>query len=151
MKTVRRVLLPLLLLAVGATGVEAQQKAYSIPVSKKIVRLEVQIPDGHWIKGAVLEGDQFRVEDRDLKFAMAFIPVVKETGVQVRTFRIEKNANGDERMSFVENLDSGLGDAVYTKKDVYTEKGKASLTFGVRVVKVVEPPADADEHSPAKN
>lgn len=143
MKTVRRVLLPMLLLAVAATGAEAQQKAYSIPVSKKIVRLEVQVPEGRWVKGAVLEGDQFRVEDRVSNVAMAFIPVVKESGVQVRAFRIEKHENGDESMRFVENLDSGLGDASYTKK--------APGAFGVRVVKVVEPSAEADDHSPAKN
>lgn len=140
MKNACRLAVAFLMLAAGTAGAKAEQRAYSVPVSQKIVKLEVQVPDGHWIKAAVLEGDQLRVEDRDLKVVMAFIPVTKDGAVRVRAFRIEKHKDGDESMHFVEDIDSGVGETAYTKK--------AAASFAVRVVKVVESPA---EGYPAKN
>jgi hypothetical protein len=135
MRNACRLTLALLLLLASAIGAKAEQKAYSVPVSQKIVNLEVQVPDGHWIKGAVLEGDQFRVEDHDLKVTMAFIPLTKAGGgVLVRVFRIEKHEDGNESIHFVEEIESGLGETAYTKK--------AAAAFSVRVVKVTEPPAE---------
>jgi hypothetical protein len=136
----RWVMKKLLLLTAAAVLLAAPaaraEKAYSVPVSDKIVKLELQAPDGHWIKGMVLEGDQFRIDDSVLKLSMAFIPVTTERGVRVRVFRIEKHGK-DESMHFVENIETNLGDTAYTKK--------ASVGFGIRVLDVVKPPANSKE------
>lgn len=114
------------------------EKAHSVPVSDKIVKLEIQAPDGHWIKGMVLEGDQFRIDDSALNLSMAFVPVTTERGgIRIRAFRIEKHGEGNESMHFVEDIDTNLGDTTFTKK--------AKVGFGVRVLDVVKPPVDAKE------
>lgn len=75
-----------LLLAGSVAGAE---KAQSVPVSDKIVKLEVQAPDGHWIKGMVREGDQFRIHDSALNLTMAMVPIITERGIRIRTFRVD--------------------------------------------------------------
>jgi len=131
----RKLYLPTVLtcLLVGIAGIaHAQQKAYSVKVSDKIVRMEIQAPDGRWIKVAVQEGDQARITDRDLKLDMAFIPVRQDGGVRIRVFRIETHPSGDESMHFVEDFDTKVGDIGYTKK--------ATSTFAVKVLEIKDPP-----------
>jgi len=125
-------------LLVGAAGTaQAQQKAYSVKISDKIVRMEIQLPDSHSVKVAVHEGEQARITDRELKLDMAFIPVRQDGGVRVRVFRIETHPSGDESMHFVEDIDTKIGDAGYTKK--------AGGAFTVRVLEVKEPSARSNE------
>ena len=117
MKNVCRwsVVLVVLLSLAGAAHAQAE-KAFSIPVSQKIVRFEAQAPDGHWIKGAVLEGDQFRIEDHSLSQAVALVPVAKDDGVLFRIFRIEKHGTDGESMHFVEELEMRPEETAFTKK-----------------------------------
>jgi hypothetical protein len=128
------------LLAAGV--VHAQQKAYSVQVSNKIVHMEIQVPDGHWIKVAVQEGDQARITDRELELDMAFIPVRQDGGIRVRAFRIEKHQGGDESMHFVEEFDVNIGYISYTKK--------AAGTFAVKVIQVSAPPPDSSKGAAEK-
>jgi len=130
------------LLIVGAGAVSAQQKAYSVRVSDKIVRMEIQVADGRWIKVAVQEGEQARITDNEMKQDMAFIPVRQQDGFRVRVFRIEKHPTGDESMHFVEEIDTKIGDIGYTKK--------APSTFSIRVLQVGDPINASHENTPAK-
>jgi hypothetical protein len=132
MKRNRVVLLAALALAVPAAGVQAQQKAYSVPVSNKIVKLEIQVPEGRWVKAMVQEGGQVRVEDQSLNLTMAFVPILQDGGIRVRAFRVENRGNGNESMHFIENIDTRTGDTGFTKK--------AAGAFAVKVIEVVVPP-----------
>src|SRR4051794_39207818 len=130
------------LLVATAGGAHAQQKAYSVKISDKIVRMEIQVPDGHWIKVMVFEGEQARITDRELNLDMAFIPVRQDGGVRVRAFRIQKYPSGDESMHFVEEFDTKIGDVGYTKK--------VAAPFAVKVLEVKDSPArdPLDERMP---
>lgn len=121
-----------LLLFSGATHAQTE-KAFSVPVSQKIVRFEAQAPDGHWIKGAVLEGDQFRIEDHFLGQAVALVPVAKDDGVLFRIFRIEKHGADGESMHFVEELEMRPEETAFTKK--------APSSLSIRGVSIGEPKA----------
>jgi hypothetical protein len=116
------------------------EKAQSVPVSDKIIKLEVQAPDGHWIKGAVREGDQFRIEDHVLNVTMALVPITTDSGIRFRTFRIEDRGEGNESMHFVEEFETGLGETAYTRK--------ARIGLGVKVREVVVPKEDLDPRTP---
>lgn len=127
-----------LLLAGSVAGAE---KAQSVPVSDKIVKLEVQAPDGHWIKGMVREGDQFRIHDSALNLTMAMVPIITERGIRIRTFRVEDRGEGNESMHFVEEIETSIGETGFTRK--------ARFGLGVRVLEVVTPKADLDPRIPA--
>jgi hypothetical protein len=142
MKKAWLVVMSTCLLATGARAAHAQQKAYSVKVSDKIVHMEILVPDGHWIKVAVQEGEQARITDPELKLDMAFIPVRQGVGIRVRAFRIEKHPSGDESMHFVEEIDTNIGDIGYTKK--------ATSAFAVKVVEMITPPAGSSSGLPAK-
>lgn len=135
--------LTVLLLVSGELPIKAEQKVFSIPISKNIVRLEVQVPDGHWIKAAVLEGDQLRVEDQSLKVAVALIPVIKDGNLLVRVFRIEKRETGEESMHFIEQIEQGFGETSYTKL--------TAATFSIRAAGVNEPPQNNFNQPATKN
>ena len=143
MKSSRRLALAFTLLTICAVQGKADQKAFSVPVSKKIVRLEVQVPDGHWIKAAVLEGDQLRIEDHSLKEIVALIPIIKSGNLVVRVFRIEKHEAGEESMHFVEDIEQGFGETSYTKK--------TTATFSVRSIGTNEPSRDSNGRPATKN
>jgi hypothetical protein len=131
-------------LLIGAAGaVSAQQKAYSVRVSDKIIHMEIQVSDGRWIKVAVQEGEQARITDNEMKLDMAFIPIRQEDGFRVRMFRIEKHPTGDESMHFVEEIDTKIGDIGYTKK--------APSTFSIRILQLGDPSTAGHEGIPAKD
>jgi hypothetical protein len=127
----RYCVLVMLLFSIGVSSVavHGEQKAYSMAISKRLVKLEVQVPEGRWIKAIVQEGDQLRIEDHNFNLTMAFVPVIQDGAVRIRTFRVDKHAGANESMHFVENLDVAIGNTRYTQK--------ALGGFAIKVLKVM--------------
>lgn len=119
----------LALITVTAGG--AQQGPGASPAMNKIIKMEIFVPAGRWVKVSVLEGEQARVRDGELNLEFAFLPVRQEAGLRIDVFRIDSGAAGKPSLQFVENLLADLGEAAFTKK--------TDRSFGVRVVELVDP------------
>lgn len=113
------------------TAESAPRENGSSPSVDKIIKMEIYVPAGRWIKVSVLEGEEARVHDSQLGLELAFRPVRQREGFRVDVFRIGRRATGEPAVQFVEDLLADLGEIAYTKR--------ASSSFGVRVVDVVEP------------
>jgi hypothetical protein len=109
------------------------QEAYTVPVSDRLVRLEVTLPSGTIAKGMVQEGQMFRVRSGEGKISYGFAPNLQGESPVVRVYRIELHSSGNEKIQRVEQIPVALGSSETTKS--------LGARYEVRILEVLEAPS----------
>lgn len=131
---------------VSADGLEKKarrmegQEAYTVPLSDRLVRLEVTLPSGNVAKGVVQEGQMFRVRSGEGNAWYGFAPVLKGETPVVRVYRIETHPSGNEMIRKIEEISAPAGTSEVTKS--------LGARYEVRIVEVFKGQACAPGAAP---
>lgn len=142
----------------GASAGQPRPNAEWKAISSRIIKMEVYIPKGRWVRVAVQEGTPARISDSGLNLSVALVPVLADRHVKIHAFRVDTPAPGEERFQWLQDLDTSVGEAAPTKlSSLATDSNsKAGVELLVRVVEIIKAaapevsgfPADQSSHNP---
>jgi len=142
----------LVLAFAGVSAGQAQPNVHLTVVSSRIVKMQVYIPKGRWVRVAVLEGEPARISDSDLNLSVAFVPVLVGSQVKLHTFRVDTLSTGEERFHWLLDMDTTIGETLTTKVASLTgdnkERGVELLVKVVDVTKAAAPGGPGDLLTP---
>lgn len=96
------------------------RKAYSTPISERIIRFDVTMPSGKQANIMGQEGAMVKIGDLNEGYAYALVPIIKDSNkgaVRFGVFQLSADEQGNESIRQLENLDALPLSAITTSSD----------------------------------
>lgn len=120
----------------GETRRDEIQEAYTVPLSSRLVRMEVTLPSGNVAKGVVQEGQVFRVKAGAENLTYGFAPILKGNAPTVKVYEIRSHTSGHEMIRLLEELSVAVGESAAPRK--------VSGSYEVKIIEEVKDQAECD-------